>query len=166
MRDHTAFARLCILLGFSTLIFVGSKQIPTVVDDGTLPDVSIDIDVGSPSENSVEGPYYWITRSKSRLILVNNTSLDMKATLEGTLSVAPCNHRIEIIIKTDEVSLSGEIGPGMEAYQMKSAVSLLPYERRVVKLDLNGLGCQTPPSDGRVILSKISRITLMKIKNN
>ena len=159
-------SKLCMILGFSALIFVGSKQIPTDVDTEKLPDVSVDIDVGSPSENSVEGPYYWITRSKSRLVLVNNTSLDMKATLEGTLSVAPCNHPIKVIIKADEVSLSGEIGPGREVYQMKSAVSLLPFERRVVKLDMNGLGCQTPPSDGRVILSKISRVTLLKIVND
>lgn len=166
MRETTVFSRLCLLVGFSALIFLGSKQIPTAAVDGTLPDVSVEIDVGSSSENSVDGPYHWITLSKSRFILVNNTALDTKATLAGTLSVAPCNDLIKITVNAEEVRLSGEIGHGVADYDLKSDVSLRPYERRVVQLDLNGLGCQTPPSDGRVILSKLSRVTFLKIENN
>jgi hypothetical protein len=165
--EPTLIGRLVLLLGLSALILIGAKQIPTAVDNGTLQDLQVEFDVGSPSEYSDgEGPYYWIARAKSRFVLANNTSLFMKATLQGAFSVAPCNHRMMININSDEVSLLGEIGPGMEIYQMESIVSLRPFERRVVKLDLNGIGCQTSPSDGRVILSKISRVTLLKIKDN
>jgi hypothetical protein len=166
LREPTLIGRLYILLGLSVLIFAGATQIPTAIVNGTLPDLSVEFDVGSQAEYSDEGSYHWITRAKSRLVLANNTPLFVKATLEGAFSVAPCNHRMILIIKTDEVSLSGEIGPGMEIYKMKSIVSLRPFERRVVKLDLNGIGCQTPPSDGRLILSKISRVMLLKIKDN
>jgi hypothetical protein len=154
--------RLLVVSGLCALIFSCRTQLPTNVNHSALQDLSVELDVGSPTENSTDGPYSWITKTDSRFVLVNNTPLITDATLEGALEVSPCNFDVQIKLEATDIRLFGEIGPVSKLFQIRSEISLRPYERRVVKLSLEGGGCQTSPADGRVIFSKISRVGLLK----
>lgn len=146
------------------LLFVLQMKLPPKIVDSELPPLSLELDVGSPAEASAEGAYYWITKASSTLILANNTALPVKATLKGVLSVSPCSYETALTIEAKGLELSGEIGPFQAAYQIDSVVSLRPYERRIAKLYVSGRGCPTAPSDGRVILSKLSGLTLLEFE--
>jgi hypothetical protein len=146
------------------LFFVLQTKLPPKIVDSELPPLSLELDVGSPAEGSADGTFYWITKASSTLILANNTALPVKATLKGVLSVSPCSYEAALTIETNGLKLSGEIGPSRASYQFDSLVSFRPYERRVVKLYVSGRGCPTAPSDGRVILSKLSGLTLLEFE--
>ena len=153
-----------MVFAFCLLLFVSQTELPPEIVDVEMPALSLELDVGSPAETSAEGTFYWITKTKSTLILANNTALPVKAALKGVLSVSPCSYEAPLTIEANGLRLSGEIGPFKAPYQIDSLVSLRPYERRAVKLYISGRGCPTAPSDGRVILMRISALTLTEIE--
>ena len=160
LRNRTLWA----IFAFCLLLFVSQTKLPPEIVEGELPTLSIEVDVGSPAEASTDGTFYWITKTESTLVLVNNTESPVSATFEGDLGVTPCTYEVALAIEADGLKLLGEIGPSQAAYQFNSLVSLRPYERRVVKLNMAGKGCPTAPTDGRVILSKLSGLTLLEFK--
>ena len=160
LRNRTLWA----IFAFCLLLFVSQTKLPPEIVDGELPTLSIEVDVGSPAEASTDGTFYWITKTESTLVLANNTALPVSATFEGDLGVSPCTYEAALAIEADGLNLLGEIGPSQAVYQFTSLVSLRPYERRVVKLYVTGRGCPTAPTDGRVILSKLSGLTLLEFK--
>jgi len=153
-----------VVFAFCLLLFVSQTKLPPEIVDVEMPALSLELDVGSPEETSPEGKFYWVTKTNSILILANNTALPVKATLKGVLSVSPCSYEVPLTIESKGLKLSGEIGFYKAAYQIDSLVSLRPYERRVVKLYVSGKGCPTAPSDGRVILFRMSGLTLSEIE--
>ena len=156
VRDFLAIAALCIA------IFIYQSQLPPVIQKSVLPDLSLELDVGSPEAASVDGPFYWVTKPRSRIVLANNTALSVKTTLKGVVSVSDCSYEATIKIKANGLELTGEIGPLQSSYPVDLLVSLLPYERHVIEMYVAARGCPTAPTDGRVILSKISGLTLLE----
>ena len=158
VRDFLAVLAVCVLIG------IYQRQLPSVVQKGVLPDLSLELDVGSPEVASADGPFYWVTKTNSRIILANNTALSVKATLRGVVSVSACSYEAVVKIKANGLERTGEIGPFSAAYPIDLLVLLRPYERSMVKLSVTGRGCPTAPSDGRVILSKITGLTLLEFE--
>ena len=160
MKASLTIGYLLAIVAFCGLIFVYQSQLPPVIQKSVLPDLSVELDVGSPEAASDDGPFFWITKTSSRIILVNNTASFVKATFKGALGVSPCFNEVKVRLKMDDRELLGEIGRLTEFYSFNSLVSLRPFERQLVKLDLNGEACPTEPSDGREILAKISGLAL------
>jgi hypothetical protein len=160
MKAPYSIRLLFAIAVFCNLILVYQSQLPPVIQESVLPDLSLELDVGSPEEASDDGPFFWITKTSSRFILVNNTASFIKVTFEGVLGLSPCSNEVKVRLKMDDRELLGEIGRLAESYSFNSLVSLRPFERQLVKLDLNGEACPTEPSDGREILAKISGLAL------
>jgi hypothetical protein len=135
-------------------------RLPPEIVDGELPALSLELDVGSPAEASADGTFYWVTQTVSTFVLANNTASSIKATLQGILSVSPCSYEVALTIEADGLKLFGEIGPLQPDFRIDFPVLLQPYERRVVKLNQSGASCPTEPSDGRVIISKLTGLIL------
>jgi hypothetical protein len=152
---------LSAVFAFCVLIVVAQSKLPPNTVASEMPPLSLELDVGSPAEDSTDGTFHWVTQTKSTLILANNTASPIKASLKGLLSVSPCSHEIALSIRSKEIKLIGEIGPLQRTYRIDLPVSLRPFERRVAILYVSGVGCPTVPSDGRVIFSKLSRLTLL-----
>jgi hypothetical protein len=150
-----------VVFAFCFLLFASQTRLPPEIVDGELPALSLELDVGSPAEASADGTFYWVTQTDSTFVLANNTASPTNATLKGILSVSPCSHEVALKIEADGLKLLGEIGPLETDYRIDLPASLRPYERRVVKLNLNGIGCPTAPSDGRVIISKLTGLALV-----
>jgi hypothetical protein len=162
LNDRQKIWRLSAALAFGILLVVSQMKLPPEIVENEIPALSLELDVGSPAEPSAEGTFYWVTKSNSTLILSNNTASPIKATLKALLSVAPCAKKAGLTVKANGLNLSGEIGPLQTSYRIDSPVSLDRYERRVVKLYVSGVGCPTAPSDGRIILSKLTAPTLVQ----
>lgn len=164
MKVSHAVRNFLAVLAFFVLIGIYQRQLPSFVQKSMLPDLSLELDVGSSEVASADGPFYWVTKTNSRIILANNTALSVKASLRGVVSVSACSYEAVIKIKANGLELTGEIGPVQAAYPINLPVSLRPYERSMVQLYVTGRGCPTAPSDGRVILSKITGLTLLEIE--
>lgn len=77
--------------------------------------------------------------------------------------MSPCFNEVKVTLNMNEKELSGEIGRTTDVYSFDSLVSLRPFERRLVELDLFGKACPTAPTYGREIIAKISRLALQRI---
>ncbi len=160
MKASLTIGYLLAIVAFCNLIFVYQNELPPVTQKSVLPDLSLELDVGSPEAASDDGPFFWITKTSSRIILANNTASFVRVTFKGVLGLSPCSNHVKVRLKIDERELSGEIGRMVEVYSFNSLLSLRPFERHLVKLDINGEACPTEPTDGREILAKISGLAL------
>ena len=106
-------------------------------------------------ENDSSGGFVWVLNEKNKIIIANNQNVKKSGFLYLQIVGAPCggSHEIEISDKTillERLSISAN-----EENNLQLKMTLEPYARVPVFVDVKGEGCSPSPTDGRLIRVQI-----------
>ena len=106
-------------------------------------------------ENDSSGGFVWVLNEKNKIIIANNQNVKKSGFLYLQIVGAPCggSHEIEISDKTillERMSISAN-----EKNNLQLKMTLEPYARVPVFVDVKGEGCSPSPTDGRLIRVQI-----------
>ena len=106
-------------------------------------------------ENDSSGGFVWVLNEKNKIIIANNQNVKKSGFLYLQIVGAPCggSHEIEISDKTillERLSISAN-----EKNNLQLKMTLEPYARVPVFVDVKGEGCSPSPTDGRLIRVQI-----------
>ena len=106
-------------------------------------------------ENDSAGGFVWVLNEKNKIIIANNQNVKKNGFLYLQIVGAPCGGSHEIVISS-KAALNERIS--ISAYEKNNVqlkMTLEPYARVPVYVDVRGEGCSPSPTDGRLIKVQI-----------
>ena len=138
----------CVLLAFWA-------RFPREASTRPMEPVMIETYFNAGWENDSSGGFVWVLNEKNKIIIANNQNVKKSGFLYLQIVGAPCggSHEIEISDKTillERLSISAN-----EKNNLQLKMTLEPYARVPVFVDVKGEGCSPSPTDGRLIRVQI-----------
>ena len=149
------FRMLLLLIVCTGVLLAFWARFPREASTRPMEPVMIETYFNAGWENDSSGGFVWVLNEKNKIIIANNENVKKSGFLYLQIVGAPCggSHEIEISDKTillERLSISAN-----EKNNLQLKMTLEPYARVPVFVDVKGEGCSPSPTDGRLIKVQI-----------
>ena len=149
------FRMLLLLIVCTGVLLAFWARFPREASTRPMEPVMVETYFNAGWENDSSGGFVWVLNEKNKIIIANNQNVKKSGFLYLQIVGAPCggSHEIEIGDKTillERLSISAN-----EKNNLQLKMTLEPYARVPVFVDVKGEGCSPSPTDGRLIRVQI-----------
>ena len=149
------FRMLLLLIVCTGVLLAFWARFPREASTRPMEPVMVETYFNAGWENDSSGGFVWVLNEKNKIIIANNQNVKKSGFLYLQIVGAPCggSHEIEISGKTvllERLSISAN-----EKNNLQLKMTLEPYARVPVFVDVKGEGCSPSPTDGRLIKVQI-----------
>ena len=149
------FRMLLLLIVCTGVLLAFWARFPREASTRPMEPVMVETYFNAGWENDSSGGFVWVLNEKNKIIIANNQNVKKSGFLYLQIVGAPCggSHEIEISDKTillERLSISAN-----EKNNLQLKMTLEPYARVPVFVDVKGEGCSPSPTDGRLIRVQI-----------
>ena len=149
------FRMLLLLIACTGVLLAFWVRFPREASTRPMEPVMVETYFNAGWENDSSGGFVWVLNEKNKIIIANNQNVKKSGFLYLQIVGAPCggSHEIEISDKTillERLSISAN-----EKNNLQLKMTLEPYARVPVFVDVKGEGCSPSPTDGRLIRVQI-----------
>ena len=149
------FRMLLLLIVCTGVLLAFWARFPREASTRPMEPVMVETYFNAGWENDSSGGFVWVLNEKNIIIIANNQNVKKSGFLYLQIVGAPCggSHEIEISDKTillERMSISAN-----EKNNLQLKMTLEPYARVPVFVDVKGEGCSPSPTDGRLIRVQI-----------
>ena len=149
------FRMLLLLIVCTGVLLAFWARFPREASTRPMEPVMVETYFNAGWENDSSGGFVWVLNEKNIIIIANNQNVKKSGFLYLQIVGAPCggSHEIEISDKTillERLSISAN-----EKNNLQLKMTLEPYARVPVFVDVKGEGCSPSPTDGRLIRVQI-----------
>ena len=149
------FRMLLLLIACTGVLLAFWVRFPREASTRPMEPVMVETYFNAGWENDSSGGFVWVLNEKNIIIIANNQNVKKSGFLYLQIVGAPCggSHEIEISDKTillERLSISAN-----EKNNLQLKMTLEPYARVPVFVDVKGEGCSPSPTDGRLIRVQI-----------
>lgn len=149
------FRMLLLLIVCTGVLLAFWARFPREASTRPMEPVMVETYFNAGWENDSSGGFVWVLNEKNKIIVANNQNVKKSGFLYLQIVGAPCggSHEIEISDKTtllERLSIRAN-----EKNNLQLKMTLEPYARVPVFVDVKGEGCSPSPTDGRLIRVQI-----------
>ena len=106
-------------------------------------------------ENDSSGGFVWVLNEKNKIIITNNQNVKKSGHLGIQIVGAPCGGSHEVLITTKSGNSKRASISANQKSEVQLQVTLDPYARVPVSVNVTGDGCAPSATDGRLIRVQI-----------
>ena len=149
------FRMLLLLILCTCVLLAFWARFPREASTRPMEPVMVETYFNAGWENDSSGGFVWVLNEKNKIIIANNENVKKSGFLYLQIVGAPCggSHEIEISGKAlllERLSISAN-----EENNLQLKMTLEPYARVPVFVDVKGEGCSPSATDGRLIKVQI-----------
>ena len=106
-------------------------------------------------ENDSAGGFVWVLNEKNKIIIANNQSVKKRGHLVIQIVGAPCGGSHEVLVTSESGIPERVTVTANQKSEVQLQLTLDPYERVPVDVNVTGNGCAPSATDGRLIRVQI-----------
>ena len=133
------------------ILFSFLDRFPREAPSRPMEPIAIETYFNAGWENDSDGGFAWILNEKNKVIVANNEHVKKRGSLEIPLVGAPCGDSHEILVSSKSVSNQALTLDPYQKSEIKLQLTLEPFARVLVYLDVVGEGCSPSATDSRKI---------------
>ncbi len=133
------------------LLFAISGRFPRKVTSIEMPAIDIERYFSSGWENDDAGSFVWVLNQKNMFVIANNQNVKIIGHLVIRIVGAPCGGSHQVLITSNSVAAERVEVRASQNSDAQIPITLNPYARVPVYVDVSGEGCIPSETDIRLI---------------
>ena len=146
---------LLLLIACFAILLAFSARFPREATTRPLEPLSVETYFKTGWENDSAGGFVWVLNDKNKIIIVNNDNVKKSGRLDIQIMGAPCGGSHDVTITSKSVIPKRVTVSANQKSDVELQLTLDPYARVPVNVDVFGEGCVPSATDGRLIKVQI-----------
>ena len=146
---------LLLLIACIAILLAFWARFPREASTWPMEPVMVETYFNTGWENDSAGGFVWVLNEKNKIIIANNQNVKKTGRLDIQIVGAPCGGSHEVLITSKSVIPERVSISANQKSEVQLQLTLDPYARVPVSVNVTGTGCAPSATDGRLIRVQI-----------